>query len=162
MESDLLGLNLAVTDIDLVADEDDRDGLTDTGQILVPFGDVGVGDAGAHVEHDDTAVAANVVAVTEATELLLAGGVPNVEDDLAVVGVEGHRVHLNTESGDVALLELTSQVTFDEGGLADTTVTDEDEFEFRHLLLLLLNHFSVKQNKGALVYIQYFSNDTSS
>ena len=36
---------------------------------------------------------------------------------------------LDTESSDVLLLELTSQVTLDEGGLAGTTVTDEDELE---------------------------------
>ena len=146
VESDLLGLDLAVTHIDLVANEHDGDGLADAGQVLVPLGHVGVGDAGADVKHDDTAVATDVISVSESTEFLLTGGIPNIEDDVSVGGVERHGVHLDTKGGDVALLELTSQVTLDEGSLADTTITDEDEFELRDLLLLLcLNHSIVKK-----------------
>ena len=146
MEGDLLGLNFAITNIDFVTDEDDRDGLADTGEILVPLGDVGVGDTRADIEHDDTAVATDVISVSESSKFLLTGGIPNIEDDVSVGGVERHWVHLNTKGGDVALLELTSQVTLDEGSLADTTITDEDEFELRDLLLLLcLNHSIVKK-----------------
>ena len=146
MEGDLLGLNFAITNIDFVTDEDDRDGLANTGEILVPLGDVGVGDTGADIEHDDTAVATDVISVSESTEFLLTGGIPNIEDDVSVGGVERHGVHLDTKGGDVALLELTSQVTLDEGSLADTTITDEDEFELWDLLLLLcLNHSIVKK-----------------
>ena len=146
MEGDLLGLNFAITNIDFVTDEDDRDGLADTGEILVPLGDVGVGDTRADIEHDDTAVATDVISVSESSKFLLTGGIPNIEDDVSVGGVERHGVHLNTKGGDVALLELTSQVTLDEGSLADTTITDEDEFELRDLLLLLcLNHSIVKK-----------------
>lgn len=108
MEGDLLGLDLSVTDINFVSDENDGDSLANTGEILVPLGDIGVSNTGAHIEHDDTAVATNVISITETTELLLTGGIPNVEDDLSVVGVERHGVNLNTEGGDVALLELTS------------------------------------------------------
>ena len=146
MEGDLLGLNFAITNIDFVTDEDDRDGLADTGEILVPLGDVGVGDTRADIEHDDTAVATDVISVSESSKFLLTGGIPNIEDDVSVGGVERHGVHLNTKGGDVALLELTSQVTLDECSLADTTITDEDEFELRDLLLLLcLNHSIVKK-----------------
>ena len=148
VESDLLGLDLAIADIDLVADEDDGDLLADTGQILVPLGNVGVSDARADIEHDDAAVATDVVAITKATELFLTGRVPNIESDLAVVSEEGHGVHLDTESGDVALLELTSQMALDESRLADTTVTDEHELELRDLLLLLgFNHCICRQNE---------------
>ena len=146
MEGDLLGLNFAITNIDFVTDEDDRDGLANTGEILVPLGDVGVGDTRADIEHDDTAVATDVISVSESSKFLLTGGIPNIEDDVSVGGVERHGVHLDTKGGDVALLELTSQVTLDEGSLADTTITDEDEFELRDLLLLLcLNHSTVKK-----------------
>ena len=146
MEGDLLGLNFAITNIDFVTDEDDRDGLADTGEILVPLGDVGVGDTRADIEHDDTAVATDIISVSESSEFLLTGGIPNIEDDVSVGGVERHGVHLDTKGGDVALLELTSQVTLDECSLADTTITDEDEFELRDLLLLLcLNHSIVKK-----------------
>ena len=51
----------------------------------VPVGNVLVGDAGGNIEHDDTALAVNVVTITETTELLLAGGIPNIELDLTEV-----------------------------------------------------------------------------
>jgi hypothetical protein len=51
----------------------------------VPVGDVLVGDAGGDVEHDDTALAVNVVSIAETAKLLLTGGVPDVELDLAEV-----------------------------------------------------------------------------
>jgi hypothetical protein len=51
----------------------------------VPVGDVLVGDTGSDIEHDDTALAVDVVTVTETTELLLAGGVPNIELNLTEV-----------------------------------------------------------------------------
>jgi len=141
VEGNLLGLDLSVLDVDLVTDEHNWDGLADTGQIFVPLGDVGVGDTGAGVEHDDTALSTDVVAVSEATELLLAGSVPDIELALAVVGEELHWVDLDTEGGDVFLLEFTSEMALDEGRLADTTVSDEDEFELWDLLLLsCVNH----------------------
>ena len=42
---------------------------------------------------------------------------------------------LDSESGDVFLLELTRQVTFDEGGLAYTAITDENELELGNIFL---------------------------
>lgn len=99
MEDDLAGLDLAVLDIDLVADEGDGDVVADAGEILVPVGDVLVGGAGGHVKHDDRSLAADVVAVAEASELLLAGGVPHVEGEGAAVGEETQFAHLHTDSG---------------------------------------------------------------
>jgi hypothetical protein len=146
VEGDLLGLNLAVTHVDFVADKHDGDGLAHTGQILVPLGHVGVSDARAHIEHDDTTVASNIVTITKASKLLLTSGIPNVEVDLTVVGEEGHGVDFDSESGDVPLLEFSGQMTLDERSLADTAVTDEDELELWNLLLLLmLNHLKKKR-----------------
>lgn len=51
----------------------------------VPVGDVLVGDTGSDIEHDDTALAVDVVTITQATELLLTSGIPDVELNLAVV-----------------------------------------------------------------------------
>ena len=51
----------------------------------MPVGDVLVSDTGCHIEHDDTALAVDVVTITETTELLLTGGIPHVELDLTVV-----------------------------------------------------------------------------
>ena len=53
--------------------------------LTVPVGDVLVGDAGSNVEHDDTALAVDVVAISETTELLLTGSVPDIEGDLTEV-----------------------------------------------------------------------------
>ena len=147
VESDLLGLNLTVTNIDFVTDKNDGNGLTDTGQVLVPLWNVGVGDTGADIEHDDTAVASDIIAVTESSELLLTGSIPNVENYLTMRGIEGHGMNFDTEGSNVALFEFTSQVTLDEGSLTDTTVTDEYELELRSLLLLTvlsLDHSKTK------------------
>jgi hypothetical protein len=51
----------------------------------MPVGHVLVGDAGGHVEHDDTALSVDVVSITQATELFLAGCIPDVEDDVPEV-----------------------------------------------------------------------------
>ena len=51
----------------------------------MPVGNVLVGDAGRHVEHDDTALAVDVVTVTETTKLLLTSSVPDIELDLTEV-----------------------------------------------------------------------------
>ncbi len=61
MESDLLGLDLSVLDVDLVSNEDDGDVLTDTNEIFVPLGHILVGNAGAHIEHNNSAIAANAI-----------------------------------------------------------------------------------------------------
>jgi len=53
--------------------------------LTVPVGDVLVGDTGGDIEHDDTALAVDVVAITETAELLLSSGVPHVKLDLTVV-----------------------------------------------------------------------------
>ena len=142
VEGDLLGLHLTVADINLIANKNNGDGLADTGQILVPFGHVGVGDAGADIEHDDAAVSTDVIAISETAKLFLAGRVPNVENDLAVAREERHGVHFDTESGDIALFELACQVTLDEGSLADATVANEHELEFRGSCLSF-NHCNV-------------------
>ena len=53
--------------------------------LTMPVGDVLVGDSGCDIEHDDTALAVDVVAISEATKLLLSCGVPDIEKDLAEV-----------------------------------------------------------------------------
>lgn len=63
----------------------------------MPVGDVLVGNAGGYVEHDDTALALDIVAITETTKLLLTSSVPHVETDGTKVCGEGQRVDLDTE-----------------------------------------------------------------
>lgn len=118
VESDRLCLDLAILDVDLVADQHDRDVLADADEIAMPVGHVLVGDAGGDVEHDDAALAVDVVAVAQPAELLLARSVPYVELDLAEVGGEAERVDLDAQRGDVLLLELAREMALDEGGLS--------------------------------------------
>ncbi len=97
MEGDGLGLDLAVLDVDLVAAQHDGYVLADAHEVLVPRGHVLVRDARGHVEHDDGALALDVVAVAQAAELLLARRVPHVERDRAAVRREPQRVYLHAQ-----------------------------------------------------------------
>ena len=85
MEGDGLSLDLALLDIDLVTAQNDRDVLAHSDQVTVPVGNVLVGDAGCHVEHDDTALSVDVVSIAETSKLLLSSSVPDIELDLAEV-----------------------------------------------------------------------------
>lgn len=51
----------------------------------MPVGNVLVGDTGGNIEHDDTALAVDIVSISQTTELLLAGSIPHVELDLSKV-----------------------------------------------------------------------------
>ena len=51
----------------------------------MPVGNVLVGNAGGDVEHDDAALAIDVVSVTKASKLLLSCGIPDIELDVAQV-----------------------------------------------------------------------------
>ena len=64
----------------------------------MPVGDVLVGDTGGDVEHDDTTLSLDVVAIPETTKLLLASSIPDVEADGTKVGREGQRVDFDTKS----------------------------------------------------------------
>lgn len=59
----------------------DEKGRTRESKRTVPVGDVLVGDTGGDIEHDDTALAVDIVTIAETTELLLTSGIPHVELD---------------------------------------------------------------------------------
>lgn len=109
-------------DVDLVAAQNHGDVLANAFQVSVPVGDILVCDSRSDIEHDDTALALDVVTIAETTELLLSCRVPDVEADRAKVGVELERVYLDTERRNVLLLELARQVTLDKGRLTRTAV----------------------------------------
>lgn len=140
MESDLSGLDFSVFLVNLVTDQDDWDVITDSGQVFVPFGHVFVGDSGGDIEHENSGIGSNVVAFSEASELLLSGGIPEWEFDGAVVGEESDGADFNTLSGDVFLFEFSCDVSLDEGGFSDTTVSDQDDLELSDNLRSL--HFN--------------------
>lgn len=85
----LASSNQKYLDVDLVSTKNNWNVLTDAFEIAMPVGDVLIGDAGSDVEHDNTALALNIVTVTETTELLLASCIPHVEADGAKVCGEG-------------------------------------------------------------------------
>jgi hypothetical protein len=51
----------------------------------VPVGDVLVGNTGGNIEHDDTALAVDVVTITETSEFLLSCSIPDIELNVAQV-----------------------------------------------------------------------------
>mmetsp|Transcript_26355 Transcript_26355/g.56025 ORF Transcript_26355/g.56025 Transcript_26355/m.56025 type:complete len:299 (-) Transcript_26355:73-969(-) len=135
VECNLLRLYLTILDFYLVPREDDRDVFADACEIAVPVGNIFVGDAGSDIEHDDGALALDVVPVAQSSEFLLTCSVPDVEFDGTSVGVEHEGVDLDSEGGDVFFLKLACQMPLHESSLAYSTVTDEDEFKFWHILL---------------------------
>ena len=137
VEGDLLGLDLSVLDINLVSDEHDWDVLAHSDKILVPLWNVLVGNSGADIEHDDTALSSNIVSISEPSEFLLTGGIPHVEQNLSLGSEEWHWVHLDSESSNVLLLELSGKMSLDESGFTDTSISDEDELEFSNWALSL-------------------------
>merc|ERR1719384_566233 len=125
---------LPVLDVDLVAGEDDGDVLTDPDKIPVPVGHVLVSHTGGHIKHDDGTLSLNVVTVPESSKLLLAGSVPDVETDSSSVCVEHQGVDLDSESGHVLLLKLTSEMSLDKSGLSSSSITNKHELEGGHVL----------------------------
>ena len=125
MESDSLGFDFTILDVDLVAAENNRNILAHAHKILVPRWHVLVCDARCHVEHDDGTLSLYVVSVAEAAELFLASCVPHVECDRTTVRREAERMDLYSECRNVLLLKLASQMSLHECCLANTTVTDE-------------------------------------
>jgi hypothetical protein len=65
----------------------------------VPVGHILVRDSRRNVEHDDSALALNIISIAETTELLLASCIPDVEADAAEIGCETNGVNLDAESG---------------------------------------------------------------
>jgi hypothetical protein len=99
----------------------------------VPVGNVLVGDTGSDIEHDDTALAVDIISISKTSKLLLSCGIPNIELDVtqALGGVskflfvenidtyraESKRVNFDTEGSNILLLKFSSQMALDEGCL---------------------------------------------
>jgi len=79
VESDLLGLDFSVLDINFVSNENDWNLLTYSSEIFVPFVDILVSDTGANIKHDDSTVSSNIVSVSQSSKFLLTCSVPNIE-----------------------------------------------------------------------------------
>ena len=86
-----------------------------------------------------------LVDLSELAELLLASGIPDLEEHASSVGVEGNEADIDSLSWLVDFLEFSSSVSLHEGGLSDTTVADHDKLELgvkvslRHVRLVVLH-----------------------
>jgi len=129
VESHLASFYFTLLDINFVSTQHDGDVFTDALEIAMPIGDIFVGDSRGYIEHDDTTLALDVIAITETTKLFLTSGIPHIKADSTKVGGECEGVNFDTESSNVFLFEFTSQVAFDEGSFSSASVTDEDELE---------------------------------
>jgi len=141
VECDRFCFDLALLNVDFVTGEYNGDVFADANKVTVPVGNILVGDTGGHIEHDHSALAVDVVSITQTAEFLLAGRVPDIKLDLSQVGCEFQWVDLNTESRNVLLFKFSSQMALDKGSLSSSSIADKDELECRSLLLRLLSHF---------------------
>lgn len=131
VECNALGLDLALLDINLVSAKNNGNVLAHSDKITVPVGHTLVCDTRGNIKHNDSALAVDVVSVSQSSKLLLSCSVPHLKLNLTIVGVESQGVHFNSLSGIVSLFKLSSQVALDEGGLVSMV------FSFFILLVLL-------------------------
>ena len=71
-----------------------------------------------------------LVTLSESSELLLSSSIPDIQFNSTSVSVESNVGNFDSLSSDVLLLELSSQMSLDESGLSDTTISNQDELEF--------------------------------
>jgi hypothetical protein len=150
VEGNVLGLHLTVFDVDFVSTDNHWDIFANTNDISVPVRNVLVGQSAGHIKHDNGALTLDVVTISKATKLLLTSGIPNLkprisarvfvhdtnlEDNLTVICVECQRVNFDSHGSNVLLLEFPSAMSFNEGGLSGSTITNEQKFPCRDLSL---------------------------
>jgi hypothetical protein len=127
-EAELLAHHLDV-DVDLVGDADGRDLCAVLPQLLDPRWKVLVRLLARHIEAEDARVRLVVVSGVHRVEALLAGGVPEVDldglaVDLCIVPEQCQRVRRQH-----ARLVLLHQEALDELRLADSRVSQQNDFE---------------------------------
>ena len=70
-----------------------------------------------------------------------------------MIGIESDWTDLNSLSGDVFLLKLASNVSFDESSLSDSTISDQDDFELSNNILSLHFEFQLLYFVGMIIPI---------
>lgn len=136
VNGDLIGLDLSVLDISLVSNKTNWDIWSNLDKVIEPLQDVLVGLSACKIEHDDAALRANIVAFSELSELLLTGSVPDLNSYLSMSGVEYDLSNTGSLGWYVGLDEVSAVVSLDKGGLADSTVSDQNKLECRYVILL--------------------------
>jgi hypothetical protein len=85
--------------INLVSAQHNGNVLANTLKIAVPIWHILIGDSRSDIEHDDAALALDVISITKTTKLFLPGGIPDIETDRAEISGKGKWVDFDTESG---------------------------------------------------------------
>lgn len=71
--------------------------------LTMPVGNILVRDPGGDVKHNDTTFAVDVITISQSSEFLLAGSIPNIELEFTEVGEETERavgMKLSVENSD--------------------------------------------------------------
>ena len=150
VESDLAGLDFSFLLVHFVSNQNDWDVIANTGEILVPLGDILVGDSGGDIEHDDGCVCTNVVSLSESSKFFLSGGIPEGKLDGSKVGIEGDGTDFDSLGSNVFLFELAGDMSFDVGSFADSSISNQDD-------LKLCDWFNSLNNK--IVYLHKLMTD---
>jgi hypothetical protein len=85
--------------INLVSAQYNGNVLANTLKIAVPIWHILVGDSRSDIEHDDAALALDVISIAKTTKLFLSSGIPDIETDRAEISGKGKWVDFDTESG---------------------------------------------------------------
>ncbi len=105
MEGHLFRFHLTVFHVDLVTAKNNGNILANAAKITMPSRYILISETRGHIEHNNSALAMNVVAITKTTELFLSSSIPTVETDLTAVGGEVERVNLDTNGGCIEKLK---------------------------------------------------------
>lgn len=124
VESDLSSLDFSVLTIDLVSNQNNGDVITDSGKILIPLRDIFIGNSGGDIEHDDGSMSSNIISFSESSEFFLSSSIPDIQFNSTSVSEESNIGNFDSLGSDIFLLELSSQMSLDESGLSDSTISD--------------------------------------
>ena len=114
MKRDRFRSHLTVSHVHFIPAQHNRNVFAHARDVSVPRRHVLIRRSRRHVEHDNRALAVNVISISQPAEFLLTGSIPAIESNRPAVGVKIERVHRHANRGEVFLLKLTSQVTLDE------------------------------------------------
>ena len=136
MKRDRFRSHLTVSHVHFIPAQHNRNVFAHARDVSVPRRHVLIRRSRRHVEHDNRALAVNVIPISQPAEFLLTGSIPAIESNRPAVGVKIERVHRHANRGEVFLLKLTSQVTL-----------DERRFTCFYIIILSKNNIIEKQRK---------------
>jgi len=133
----LLGHGTLLDQVNFVSDEH---AIADTSlelELVDPHGKVREGVGLGQIEDQDAGIGATVEGGAKRLETLLSGGIPDLQRDGLSIDLDIFSQEIGTNGGLVTVIELLAHVLVHEGGLSDTTVTEDDDLEKG----LLAGHF---------------------